>query len=104
MARYAGSQGKGPKKTKRDKLKASVHIETPHDAPKYSQRKKIVKINDNDPKVYGERGDRHGQGRYSKAAAKPNLFRHKTTSKEMSSKKANETTKKKYPSSWKPKK
>ena len=50
MARYAGSQGKGPKKTKRDKLKASLHYTSSKD--ENGRVKNTVKrYNDGDDKV-----------------------------------------------------
>jgi hypothetical protein len=50
MARYAGSQGKGPKKSRRDKLKASVHSRS--EANYYGNgqaRTQIRRYNDGDP-------------------------------------------------------
>ena len=106
MARYAGSQGKGPKKTKRDKLKASVHIEKPSGNPK-SQRTRIMRYNDGDPKVYGEKlpnGMTSARGRYSKAAANPNLLRNESVGKTKSHSGNTKKTEKQYPRPKKKKK
>ncbi len=94
MARYATSQGKGPKKNKRrDKLKASVHVDAPKGSDKNSTKRRVIhKINDGDPTVYT---DGHVDSR-SKKAANPNLIRRHTKSGEMSKQAALEKVRKKY--------
>ena len=94
MARYAGSQGKGPKKSKRDKLKASVHIERVG-SDKDSTRTRIHRINDGDPNVYGETERKR---RYSKKAANPNLVRPETKGRTRSRRANTAKTRKQYPS------
>lgn len=73
MARYARSQGKGPQKRKRDKLKASIHYDLPHG----KERGTKTQINDGDPGVY-RNGTKLGS---EKSAANPNLFRKQVTKK-----------------------
>ena len=57
MARYAGSQGKGPKKTKRDKLKASVHYTSVSERRGDMVRatRKVTAKNDGDPHLYEDK-------------------------------------------------
>ena len=93
MARYAGSQGKGPKKTKRDKLKASVHVDKPKgEKSAYTDRRVIHRINDGDDGVYHQ-GRRVGS---SQKAKRPNLIRNHTTSGQKSSDSAYEEVYKQY--------
>jgi hypothetical protein len=57
MARYARSQGKGPKKSKRDKLKASAHYTSISErrGDKVRAKTKVTLKNDGDPHVYADK-------------------------------------------------
>ena len=82
MARYAKSQGKGPKKQKnKDKLKASVHYDRVYNNDRKTAIYKETKLNDGDKSSYYD-GHHAGPG-----PGRPNLIRNKTT-KHMSDKKA----------------
>jgi hypothetical protein len=91
MARYAGSQGKGPKKTKRDQLKASVHVDKPK-GHRITDRRVVHEINDGDNGIYYQ-GIRKGT---SDKAKRPNLIRKHVKSGEMSSSQARKKVDRKY--------
>ena len=76
MARYARSQGQGPKKTRpKSKLKASIHY-----FPDKKGMTKRVKINDGDRGLYwGSGHNRPMQGK--KGTGRPNLIRKQTSGK-----------------------
>ena len=98
MARSKVTTPKGkkvtPKKKRDTKRKASVHHEEVNAGPgRASARTKIIRINDGDPTVYS-RGRRSHE---SKKAARPNAFRHTTTSPARSQRANSKKIEKQYP-------
>ena len=74
MARYATSQGKGPKGNKnKDTLKASVHYKRNRDGTVTR-----TQLNDGDDTVYTMGGSAH---KGKRGTARPNLIRHETKKK-----------------------
>ena len=86
---------------------ASVHIErAPGATTQSSSRTRIMRYNDGDPTVYGERESTSNRvvGRHSPKAANPNLLRHESVGKTRSKKANVKITTRKYPTPKKKKK